>query len=111
MFKTQYGDPNPWVCVVNGETFRYSSLNLDNVAYMFRPRPEFDTTPVNRVLHEFRSEYRFVQNWVAFLDEWIDWVDLEKNYDRIWGAAPGLNYPREEVEFARKVLIRLRNLR
>lgn len=107
MFKSQYGDDKPWVETTNGQEQRYASFDWDNGNRCRLPRPEFDALPVNRVLHEFRDDYRWAEDWEAYVDQWIDFTTGELNFRRIWEA---VSYSQEEVDFARKVLVRLRAL-
>lgn len=106
MFKSYYGDPTPFTD--KDGLKRYSFEDFHGSWPVLRPRPEFDAIPVNNVLQEFREEYRWVNNWEAFMDEWIEWVSEPAHVKRIWGAQ---GVSDEEVEHARRVLTRLRALR
>jgi hypothetical protein len=111
MFKSFYGDKTPWAEGGDLKTARrFASPDDTRFKTSYYPRPEFDALQVNRILQEFREEYRWVLNWEAFMDEWVEWLTNPQEIERIWKNSYDLRTD-AEITHARKVILRLRSLR
>lgn len=111
MFKSFYGDPKPWAEGGDLKTARrFASPDDTRFKTSFYPRPQFDALQVNRILQEFREDYRWVMNWVPFMDEWVTWLTDPVESERIWKSTYNLHTD-AEIAHARKVILRLRALR
>lgn len=111
LFKSHYGDPTPWVeCDELSTAFRFA--NPDDTAHKtsYYPRAEFDALPVNRILQEFREEYRWVMNWEPFMEEWVEWLTNPEEIERCW-KSPYDARSDAEIDHARRVILFLRALR
>lgn len=111
IFKSHFSDPKPWVEGGDLKTaFRFASPDDTRFKTSYYPRPEFDTIQVNRILQEFREEYRWMMNWTVFMDEWVEWISNPEEATRIWRSPYNLHTD-AEIDHARKVITRLRALR
>lgn len=111
IFKSHFSDPKPWV--EGGDlkkALRFSNPDETQFKTNYYPRPEFDAIQVNRILQEFREEYRWVMNWAVFMDEWVEWLTNPEEAARIWKSPYNLHTD-SEIDHARKVITRLRTLR
>ena len=111
IFKSHFSDPKPWAEGGDLKTaLRFADPDDTRFKTSYYPRPEFDAIQVNRILQEFREEYRWVMNWVPFMDEWVEWLTNPEEATRIWKSPYNLHTD-AEIDHARKVITRLRKLR
>lgn len=114
MFKSFYSDPKPWLTnPANEDSARVATVNdLDSYfsENQFNPRSFYDAMEVNRILQEFREDYRWVMNWVPFMDERVEWLTNPEEATRIWKSPYNLHTD-AEIDHAREVITRLRKLR